>query len=299
MSVLNSISFVTGPLGCGKSYFAMKHVIEYLAAGKIVATNFDLTGGWWMVARHYGAKSKRLSGRAAYDWSTECMERAYRFDVQDDLYDFDLPGSGEDRGLLVLDEAGLNMNSRLYQLRQKKDKDLHNNPIKSLEFYINMRKRGWTCLVLAHSSEHVDNQVQSMGGGIIKLRNFARVKVPVVGISLAKNPRFLARYFTPDISSTIPEYRQIYGLDKRIADCYQSMQTFDFQPESLGLRLQREGWILTPPNDGCDIEALRAAWRGATPRERRSPAPAEAQPPTFRRLRRAMLKVLSPRTRPA
>ena len=297
MGVLNSISFVTGPLGCGKSYFAQKHVIEYLGAGKVVATNFDLTGEWFEVARRRAAGHRDHDTGEVYSWWQDVFTRAYRYDVMDDLYDFVPPGprNVEDRGLLVLDEGGLNMNSRLYAMRQKKDAEKYEgNPIKALQFYINMRKRGWTCLILAHSSEHIDNQVQSMGGGIIKLRNYARIKIPWVGVPVAKHPKFNARYFTPDVSGSIPEHRQFYGLDKKIASTYKSEGEFEFMPESRGLRLQREPGPLGRAADGLgdEVAALRDA--GGVARERRAARGSQHGRAKLPRLRRLVLSVLSP-----
>lgn len=297
-SVLNSISFVTGPLGSGKSYFAQKMVVDYLAAGKIVATNYDLTGPWWAAIPHYDKSAMGLRGRDRVLYWQDVISRAYRYDVQDDLFDwkpFGSKPSGEDLGLLVLDEGGLNMNSRLYQMRQKKEKDLYEgNPIKSLQFYINMRKRGWTCLILAHDSGHLDNQVQSMGGGVIKLRNYARMKMPLLGIKISKKPKFNARFFTPDVSSTIPEHRMIYGLDVRIANTYRSQGEFEFDPESRGIRLQVEelpfgNWHVNP---GELVPRLRRAGTEG----RQAPVPARHEPKALkhRRLRRLLLRVLSP-----
>ena len=297
MAVLNSISFVTGPLGCGKSYFAQKQVIEYLGAGKIVATNFDITADWWEVARLRAPGARRHDPGEKYTWWQDCMSRAFRYDVMDDLYDFVPPGptNVEDRGLLVLDEGGLNMNSRLYQLRQKQDAARYaGNPIKALQFYINMRKRGWTCLILAHSAEHIDNQVQSMGGGIIKLRNYARIKIPWVGMAVAKKPKFNARYFTPDVSSTIPEYRQFYGLDKRIASTYVSQGEFEFMPESRGIRLHRQPGPLGCSADGLDAEVEELRRRGGTGREVVPPPLVETRPLRYGVLRRAVRRVLEP-----
>lgn len=291
-AVLNSISFVTGPLGCGKSYFAVKNVVEYGAAGKIIACNFDLQGGWWEVMRRHSKEASKLEGEEARAWGRECRSRVYRFDQMEDLYEFALPGKGEGRGLLVLDEGGLNLNSRLYQLRQKKDAAATDgkNPIRALQFYINMRKRGWTCLILSHSAQHLDNQVQDMGGGLIKLRNFARVKAPLVGISLAKEPRFYARYFTPDISGTVPEYRQMYGLDKGIASIYKSEAEFDFMPEGEGLRLQADPDRIARPADGLPTPIPCGV--GERPVARAPGPPHPARELRWKGLRRALRRVL-------
>ncbi len=278
MSILNPINFVTGTLGSGKSYFAMKYIMRYLADGKHVATNFDLVGDWWNTARKMSRSGKHLSDYEAAAWSSDCRSRALRYDQMDDLYDYRLPGSGEDRGLLVFDEGGLNLNTRLYSVRQKRDKDIHDNPIKTLQFYINMRKLGWTCLILSHSQEQLDNQVQMMGGSIVRLRNFQRVKLPVLGISLAKHPRFLAIHYWPEVRAITK--RELYGLNTSIARHYQSMDLFEYQPESRGLRYHRDpgplGVLVGGSADAGEPEPAGQATTGGRSRTGRRRLPDDA-----------------------
>lgn len=233
-SVLNPINFVTGTLGSGKSYYAMRNVFRYLAAGKVVATNFDLVGPFWETARRMSKSGRRVQGRAAYEWCDDCRGRALRYDVMDDLYDYELPGSGEDRGLLVFDEGGLNLNRRTQRYRQKRAEHIYDNPLKDLQHYINMRKLGWTCLILAHSAKHLDDQVQDLGGSVIRLRNFARVKMPLIGVSLTKQPRFLAIHYWPEVRAITK--RELYGLNIKVARHYKSMELFDYLPEGAGRR---------------------------------------------------------------
>jgi hypothetical protein len=268
--VLNPINFVTGTLGCGKSYYSVKHIFRYLSEGKRIACNFDLLGDFWNTAASRSAVGKRLDGAARHQWGQDCRERAMRFDNMDDLYQYRLPGSGEDRGLLVFDEAGLNLNRRMSRQRSKADEQRHENPLAAMQFYINMRKRGWTCLIIAHSAKHLDDQVQDLGGSIIRLRNFSRVKMPIIGVSLTKEPRFLAIHFWPEVR-TITK-REFYGLDKKIARHYRSMDEFEWEPKTRGLRHQispgRLGVLVGPPDMAASPGAGAARSAGAHGAER-------------------------------
>lgn len=257
--VLTPITFVTGPLGEGKSYFANRIIQRFASAGKVVACNFDLIGNWWdtyyklrpkrgfsaadtRVVERVDALGRTYRIREPYrlddqaSWAAECRSRVFRYDNASELYDYQLPGKGESRGLLVLDEGGLNLNSRLYRERQTRDKEKHENPIRELQWYINMRKRGWTCLILAHSQKHLDNQVRDMGGGVVIVRNFARVDLPIIGGGITTTPLFLAKYYRPDLKGDKPTGREIYKLDIRIAQHYKSQDEFEFMPQSKGLR---------------------------------------------------------------
>lgn len=234
--MLNPINFVTGTLGSGKSYFAMKYVRDYIAEGKVVACNFDLQGDWWKT--WMPKKVRRLPESEQWAWQRDARERALRFDVPEDMYDYRLPGEGEDRGLLIIDEGGLRMNSRAWQERKTRDIAKYGTAVKSLELYINMRKLGWSCMILAHSQKQLDNQVQDLGGAIVRLRNFQRVKMPLVGISLSKRPKFLAIHLWPEVGAILK--REFYGLDMKVARHYRSMETFDADPTSNGLRRQSD-----------------------------------------------------------
>lgn len=240
MSDLSPINFVTGTLGSGKSYFAMRYVRDYLREGKIVATNFELTGEWWRTwSRSSGLLARlRADLEADYMRGWEMRDRAYRFDVPDDLYDFRLPGEGEDRGLIVLDEGALRMNSREWASRAKDEKERYGTGLRSLQWYINMRKLGWSCLILAHSEAQLDNQVRAMGGAIIRCRNLKKLKIPILGWNMFRKPRFVAVHIWPETKPVHIYKREIYGLDLSVARHYRSLEQFEANPQTLGIRFQ-------------------------------------------------------------
>ncbi len=240
MSDLSPINFVTGTLGSGKSYFAMRYVRDYLREGKIVATNFELTGEWWRTwSKSSGLLARlRADEQADYMRGWQMRENAYRFDVPDDLYDFRLPGEGEDRGLIVLDEGALRMNSREWASRAKDEKERYGTGLRSLQWYINMRKLGWSCLILAHSEDQLDNQVRAMGGAIIRCRNLKKLKIPVVGWTMFRKPRFVAVHVWPETKPVHIYKREIYGLNLSVATHYRSLEQFEANPQTLGIRYQ-------------------------------------------------------------
>lgn len=259
----------------------MRMVMDYLSRGKVVAANFDLTGTWWDTARKMGKATSLGEPQGAYLWSRGCRERALRYDNMDDLYDYTLPGTGEDRGLLVYDEGGLNLNKRTRRTREKRDELRHDNELATMQFYINMRKRGWTCLILAHSAKHLDDQVQDLGGSIIRLRNFARVKLPIIGVGVTKNPRFLAIHYWPEVGAITK--RELYGLNLKIARHYQSMEEFSYMPETQGLRLQAPLQLCTagvPTFEEWDSGTAAARTAGAPAAERGRTAGADGDAPT-------------------
>jgi hypothetical protein len=241
-TALNPISYVTGTLGSGKSYYGMRQVFRYLKDGKVVATNFDLVGDWWRSVAHssggFKAKLFKRQAEGVYAKQQQVRSSAYRYDVPDDLYGFELPGDPdkEDRGLLVLDEGALRLNNRNNRERLKRAEAMHGHQLKELEFYVNMRKLGWTCLIIAHSSKMLDSQIQDLGGAEVRLRNFARVKMPIIGVPMSKNPRFLAIHYWPEVRAITG--REFYGLNITVARHYRSMERFSSSADvGEGLRL--------------------------------------------------------------
>jgi len=258
-TALNPITYVTGTLGSGKSYYAMRKVFEYLHAGKTVATNFDLIGDWaGTICRRGVTRRFRWDGSDRYRERQSLYSRAWRYNEPDDLYGFELPGDldQEDRGLLVLDEGALRLNKRVNRERLKLAEERHGDKLKELEFYVNMRKIGWTTLIIAHSVGMLDDQIESLGGGVVRLRNFARVKMPVVGIPMSKNPRFLAIHYWPEVRAITG--REFYGLDLSIARHYRSMERFTSGEKVYGLRRHVEpGPLGRPLASFAELDARR------------------------------------------
>ncbi len=248
---LAPINFVTGTLGSGKSYLAQRYAADYLRRGKIVATNYDFVGRWWetiQLMRGGGIFEKMerfnqppptlMDHRARMVERAEILKLAYRFDVQDDLYDYRLPGEGEDRGLLIMDEQALQMNTRNWEERKKRELEAYGNAMRSLQFYINMRKLGWSALIISHSHEQLDSQLRHMGGAIIRCRNLAKVNIPFTTVKMFRKPRFVAIHIWPETKPAHIFKREVYGLDLPIASMYKSMDEFDANPERLGFRHQ-------------------------------------------------------------
>lgn len=228
-TALNPITYVTGTLGSGKSYYAMRKVFEYLHAGKTVATNFDLIGDWAGTICRRG------------------LTRRFRWD-------------GYDR----------------YRERLKLAEERHGDKLKELEFYVNMRKIGWTTLIIAHSVAMLDDQIEALGGGVVRLRNFARVKMPLVGLPMSKNPRFLAIHYWPEVRAITG--REFYGLDLSIARHYRSMEKFVSGSQSYGLRRHVEPGPLGRALAAVDGFAGRREARTDRP-ERSEDGPPAASPP--------------------
>lgn len=251
---LQAINIVTGHLGSGKSYYGMRMIEKYVRAGKFVMCNFDLVGPWWstFVDRTYSKKelyrvrsrgSSDAFDRERYQRMRYILRHVWRFEDQSELFDYVLPGdpAQEDRGLLVVDEAGLRNNSRTRKLREGKARDATGDENAEIEWFVHMRKLGWTCLMLTQDAGMVDKQLLGVTSSEVHLVNFAKVKIPFVGIPLARKPSFLAKYFWQEgVKKGKPIAREYYGLELAIARHYKSHSRFSHREkqQSSGLRMQ-------------------------------------------------------------
>jgi hypothetical protein len=255
-NVLQAITFVTGHLGSGKSYYAVRKIRDYVVAGKYVMINFDLTGAWWstFVSGTY-TKKQRLAGLMPdrYQRMRYILRHVYRFYDQSELYDWTLPGdpNKEDRGLLVIDEAALNNNTRTWKERGDKARDTTGDQLAELEFYVHMRKAGWTCLMLTQDSDMVDKQLRGTTSNEVHLRNLAKVKLPLLNQPVRRKPYFIAINYYHEGRSKQRQGAEYYGLDVKLANHYKS--NFRFSRRSspaagrLGLMYDYEHARANPP----------------------------------------------------
>lgn len=296
---LTPINFVTGTLGAGKSYYATRTAFRYLAAGKVVALNYDLipyrgrhpkTGEydpdhpldgrpWWSTVYELSRRRQRVWDRLVEPdpldrWLAyrDIVSRCYRYEDPEDLYDFRLPGDTEkeDRGLLVMDEGALRANSRMWSERKKENSARGRHALADLQFMLHIRKLGWTMLLLSQGFEMVDNQYRALGPVEIRLRNLNKMTIPVLNVPFSRKPRFIAIHYMRE--NDLIMRREYYGIDVT-AGHYRSSAVFDPTADvQRGMRpmseLPRAHWLPHPddellPGDEGQHSAARARRRRA------------------------------------
>lgn len=229
-NTLQAINMVTGHLGAGKSYYGVRKAFQYLAAGKFVMLNFDLIGPWYSTAASltFSKKQKLRGSPGFYERMRYILRHCYRFYDQSQLYEWTLPGdpAKEDRGLLVVDEAGLRNNTKTWKERGDKAKEETGDQLAELEWFVHMRKLGWTCLMLTQDSDMVDKQVRGTTSNEIHLRNLQKVKLPLVGKPVSRKPFFIAVNYYHEGKSKMINGRESYRLDKKLARHYKSNYMF-------------------------------------------------------------------------
>lgn len=251
---LASLNFITGQLGSGKSVYATRLGFHYLAMGKLFACNYDLTPyshpyqpdhpstglPWYQTVFEKMKHPKGLASEPRYRFHTfrDIAARAFRFEEQDDLFDFTVPGNPkhEDRGLLVIDEGALRMNSRDWQQRGQKNKKSGRHHLEDLRFMVNLRKMGWTALIITQGYGMVDAQYRDLGPTEIHMRNFAKWRMPLLNIAASPVPAFVAIHYQRE--NRMVTGRDWFLLDKT-AGHFESLQQFTFDEDRVhGMRLQ-------------------------------------------------------------
>lgn len=228
---LAPISYVTGPLGSGKSYFAHRTaMVNYLSQRKPVLMNYDLKGDWPKSCWEILPKMRRPQGAERWDYMRDVESKAWRYESPADIVGISPPGptAQEDRGLLVMDEGALQVNARDWR---DFDKGM-------LGFFLNMRKLGWTLLLLTQQKGLIDKQIQEIGSTQIECANLAQNDVPFPPILFwlkwlqPRKAFFIARKYNLQYKGSggggpMQTGFESYRIDQRIAQHFESVEVFD------------------------------------------------------------------------
>jgi adenosyl cobinamide kinase/adenosyl cobinamide phosphate guanylyltransferase len=210
------ITIVDGPLGSGKSFYAVKLISEALWRRRPVTTNVELVPDW----AERIARIKILAGphRAARRADAAAdLRRYYHYsdDVVSVLYADMEPPITENKGLMVIDEAHSVLNNRLFAEEGRKE---------LVDRIRQLRKRGWECCVITQHVESVDKHVRDAATYKVQLVNWRR-RYWWFPFNL-----FLAlRFFAGDKTAgkgVKPMDRSLYRMDTFIAGLYDTMGLF-------------------------------------------------------------------------
>lgn len=182
------ISYITGLLGGGKSLYAVRKIARHLLKGGVVTTNIELLDKWWEeVLSHAPYYRFCRDAEKRRHYQIEMVRRyAYEPDFQK-LMAAKVRGSGEGRGLMILDEAHNEIGHRQWKVQDQS---------KALRKLTLSRKRGWDVLIVTQDMDNTDVAARRLSGLEIRVINWRQwVKVPITHNPLLPFNLFLAQTF--------------------------------------------------------------------------------------------------------
>jgi hypothetical protein len=222
-----TIEILQGSLGSGKSYVAVDTGIRHLMAGGVLACNFSLVPDWsWKVAS-LGLASKLVGCR--YTKAESLYKRCFKIGSVESFYEVSkkLPSlcegkikeQREGKGILIIDEAELFLNTRSY-------KDNFN----AIQFLTQARKLGWKTILIAHSIEMIDKQIRPLITIEWTFRNLNHVSIPFIPFFQFPCNVFIIirRYCGKGPGSGLKHSSDIWPFTQAIGDIYDSYEVFAF-----------------------------------------------------------------------
>lgn len=226
---MSIISFVEGTPGNGKSLYSVNRGMRLLARGGVLACNFPLSADW---ALTYAQRQKPYAKEVdQVSLACDYYNRAFRFGTVESLYDlsklipFLVTGKAlkkrEGKALALFDECSLLFNSRDWQ---------KNFPY--IVFFINARKLKFHCLLMSHSHEDVDIQIQRKCELLISLRCMTKLKFAGFEFGhFLKKPyfRLISTIAGAGAGKGVKEDKMWFGLPLDTCDLYDTDHEFSFE----------------------------------------------------------------------
>jgi hypothetical protein len=239
---------VTGPLGSGKSFFAVRKMAQALVRGRAVFGNVELRPGWEAIVARHNPYIRYGSRKAREEYEVDLLRRYHYEPSLERLTKVRLHGRGEGRGLLVLDEAHNDLNNRDWQSTQSKE---------FLRWLTLVRKKGIVVYIVSQHRANTDAGARRIATTMIQVVNYKQVtRIPVLGVSLLPVPVFRAFCFLNEESSVKgqgrekPLWKEIYTLTwhRRLYGTTQLFGEDEDEPDAI--------WL---PRPRAEVEAERAA----------------------------------------
>ena len=262
------IVLLTGTPGSGKSYAAVRTIIDAVEHGKMVATNVPLRADWALVAARANIFSRLLPGRV--DARRRRFESlVFVSEELDELLRVRLRGEHEGRGVLVLDEVHRWLNARTWDADESGAKASKDTAVarrlEIVRWFSAHRHYGWDVWLCTQTAENIDRQVRSLFEYVVICRNLKRFKIG--GVPISPIHFFLQLWCWNDKSRMIMQ-RRVYPLRKKLAALYSTHALRHVDAPVDVIWLPREA-APAGPADGRSAPAARLV--AADPRELGTP----------------------------
>ncbi len=276
-----ALNLVTGGLGTGKSYYAVRKGVEAMSKGRMLVTNFALEGDFaeQIAFRAPFRTLTRPSGRRCLKAQQLALRHIYVKDLAElqRVRVREEPPYGEwvtkhdgevvwrvkeGMVIVILDEAHHWMNAREWSAENRKE---------ILDFFALSRKNGMEVYVLTQHGDNVDAQVRRLCEDHIKLNNLKR-SARFLGFRVIPFNLFIAITFSMHYPKEVAR-RDWYILNWQ-RNLYDTMETVSFSEH-----FEPEGGALWLPRRPDDEQDAAPDSSGSTAAGRADAMPAAAPDP--------------------
>lgn len=236
---VNVIELIQGTPGSGKSAIALVMGLSHLCSGGAFAANFDLVEDWAFLLSGLNFRV-RLGLSDRIERANTLRKRCFRIGTADTIFDLstrlstcglspEYAAKREGKGLLILDEAQLIFNSRQWSSNRQ-----------WIEFFTQHRKLGWNIILIAHHIQMIDKQVRPLVEIESRFRNLKNIHLPIIPIPLSPVNAFLVVRFYAGHGpgAGMVHNRNLFFLDKRLAQLYDTLRVFAFDDAQQSVTLQ-------------------------------------------------------------
>jgi hypothetical protein len=188
MKVGGGLNFVTGPMGAGKSLYAVRRIVDAVTSGRYVVTNVELhPDAFDRIARHV----TRVTPWADRAHIAERLRGYYVFERElSEAMRYRLPaGRDEGRGIFVWDEGHNDLNNRRWKDEGRAD---------IMAWGTQLRKLGFIGYLLTQHADNTDAALRRVANFHIRLQN-QREQTRVLGFRVSPWPLFLAYWYPAHI----------------------------------------------------------------------------------------------------
>jgi len=305
-----SIYLVTGPPGTGKTWFALRTMLEALVRGKWVASNVEMHDHWpkvlarqqWLHVLLHGGLTRARRREILAAKAERYREACFVSSSLTELMALRLPPCGkcsacadgltcrtEGRGVMVLDEAHEWLNARTWDTddsgRELSKGEAIAMRLAIVRFFALHRKLGWDIYLVTQDEKRLDTQVRGNFEFHTVLKNLRKARVFFGLVPLWPRDLFVAITFWHG-SKNDRQGTRMYGINK-LANLYDTMASPSLrlgeEPEHTIIRLpytremrerreRGQRLIGERTQDDADSTEAEAASAAAPPRGRAAPA---------------------------
>jgi zona occludens toxin len=233
------ITLIDGTPGAGKTYAAMRLIASALGDDKCVVTNCYLKPDWPLRCAKENPVRRAVPPLARRRADT-LRDRVFVSEDLSELFRVRVPGHGEGRAVMVLDEAHRWMNSRMWSAKGQGRAEV-------IDWMTAHRHYGFDVFLLTQYVDMIDKQVRHLIEYRTRVRNLKRERI--AGVRIFPFNVFVA---ITELEGSRAKRRQntdAYLLNRRIRGMYDTHQLAQADAPEDAI------WLPHPPAAPAEAEA--------------------------------------------